>query len=108
MMDDSKMELAPNSALREFINREANDIFVAGYAEDAIAAGKEADLMADALGIRISQMLSWTGEDIEAFILRIMVSALEDSNFHRACEKYNAFTEQGPWAAIGGDPYHGN
>lgn len=67
--------------LKEWADEQAEECFVAEYINTDDPAQKEKN-RAEAIGIRISQMLNWEGERIGLFALRVLTAALEDANWH--------------------------
>jgi hypothetical protein len=74
--------MADEAGLGKFIDSKVNEFFTADYVETT----NEAELRAEALGIMVSKMVDWDGEEAGLFCIRALYAALEDANWNDSAE----------------------
>jgi len=72
--------MADEAGLGKFIDSKVNEYFMADHVEST----DKTILRAEALGIMISKMCDWDGEEAGLFCVRALYAALEDSNWSDA------------------------
>ena len=64
--------------LKNLLLVESDRIYIPVY----VTATQDDKLAAETLGVLVSQMLHWAGEEVGKFLLIALASGLEDANWH--------------------------